>query len=196
MKKNLTISALLVMGFALLIPACQKSDQQADSVSSHSTNRASLNNLRIEAAVIKSWLADDKLKEIIFTFHSKNLSEASTNMTLIAFANDKNATILEVDSRSDLGVKNNIGFSNNVMKTSAIRRLVSKSANELIDFDYILLVPNYYEDVSGSYLRYKFIPYKNGSPVSGNLGAKVMDDDCINNTQPSPPANASLCDEP
>src|SRR6187401_45759 len=106
MKKKLFISALLVMGFALLIPACQKSDQQADSVSSHSTNRASLNNLRIEAAVIKSWLDDDKIKEIIFTFHSKNLSEASTNMTLAAFTNDfANSTILEIESKSNLVVK-------------------------------------------------------------------------------------------
>jgi hypothetical protein len=196
MKKNLSIAVFLITCAILIVPSCQKSDQQADPVSSPSANRASLNNLRIEAAVIKSWLADDKTKEIIFTFHSKNLSEASTNMTLVAFTNNlANATTLAIDSKSDLAVKDNIGFSNNMMKISYIRRLVSKSANELIDFDYILLVPNYYEDASGSYLRYKFIPYKNGSAVNSNAMLRTTDD-CLNNSNPCPPNQPGDCPEP
>ena len=191
MKKHPTLSVIAVSAILTLVfIACQKSnDADAGANDPGSTTSSTFNNLKIDASVVKGWLADSRNTQITFTFFSKTLDNAGSKMTLAAFDYDKsNPIILEIVSRNQLVVKENIGFSNNYMPISSVRKMITKSSGEMIDFDYILLEPHYYEAPSGSYVRYRFIPYKDGRPVTG-IQQMRTEDDCGPSSNPSPPAD-------
>ena len=150
-----------------------------------------LNNLRLDASAVKEWLSNENVQKVVFTFFSKDLTNIGSNMTLSAYAYEKNGTtmpapiFLEINSKSNLQLQADITLPNNQVNISKIRRIVSNEAG-VIDFDYLLFEPKYYTIQSNRYISYSMTPYKNGEPVL-NAASLVSGGD--GDIKPSPPAD-------
>jgi len=194
MKKTLLLSSFTI----LLILSCTRSRDDVNdptgntevSKNNHQQDFA-LNNLKLDAATVKGWLSNENVQNVVFTFFSKDLISIGSNMTLSAYAYEKNGAsmpvpvLLEISSKSSLQLQPDITLPNNMVTISKIRRMVSNESG-VVDFDYLLFEPKYYTLQSNTYISYNITPYKNGEPIS-NAASLVSGGE--GGTNPSPPAD-------
>ena len=195
MKKILILSSFTI----LLILSCTKSSNDVNDPTNNTevskvnqSQNFALNNLKLDATTVKEWLSKESIQNVVFTFFSKDLTNIGSNMTLSAYAYEKNGTtlptpvFLEISSRSSLQLQSNITLPNNQVTLTKIRRMVSDESG-VIDFDYLLFEPKYYAVQSGIYISYNITPYKNGEPITNSNSLTAGGGG--GGTNPSPPAD-------
>lgn len=174
---------------AFLTITCQKNKGNTDIREPGSQKSFVLNNLKVHASIVRSWLADELFEKIELSFFSGNAKSIGNNLTLIAHVFQKskdqpsgNPVLLEIASPSNLPVMENLVLANTSLMAGVIKKIVTDPLGYR-EFDYLLFEPKYLETGTAVYIAFKITAYRNGSPIE----SLITEDSVCNVANPSPP---------